>query len=313
MSKYKIKNWSEYNRSLKKRGSITLWFSEDAINNWYYNGLPHQGHPYTYSELAIETMLTLKKVYKLALRETEGFAKSLVTLMGLDLDVPDYTTLSRRQKDLDIVVPKDRSKIRHIVLDSSGLKVYGEGEWKVRNHGASKRRTWRKLHLGVDETTGEILADTLTKNNVDDGEEVPELLEQVEDPIEACGADGAYDKRKVYDVIKRRSQQQEQDIDVLIPPRKNAKIWQHGNCKKPPLPRDENLRYIRQHGRKKWKREKGYHRRSLVETAIFRYKTIIGRTLSSRTFDRQKVESKIGCKILNKMTGLGMPESYPVE
>jgi transposase len=312
ISRYKVKNWSEYDESLKKRGSITFWFSNDAIDNWYYDGPTYQGRTKDYSDLAIETMLILKKVYHLNLRATEGFLESLMILMNIELEIPDHSTLSRRQQHLSVDIPREHRKMRHIVVDSSGLKVYGEGEWKVRTHGANKRRTWRKLHLGVDESTKEIVANILTKNNVDDGEELAPTLDQVESQIEAVGADGAYDKKKVYNAIEKRSQEQDIEIKVIIPPRRNAKIWQHGNCKKPPLPRDENLRYIRQHGRKKWKRDSGYHRRSLSETTFFRYKIIIGRTLSSRTFERQKVEAKIGCKILNKMTTLAMPDSYKV-
>ena len=196
------------------------------------------------------------------------------------------------------------AQARHLVVDSTGLKLYGEGEWKVRQHGYSKRRTWRKLHLGLDETTGEVLATVLTDNATDDAAMVPALLDQIEDEIAAMGGDGAYDKRKVYDALIKR------EIAPIIVPRRNARIWQHGNSKAPPHPRDEALRYIRRHGRKKWKRDHGYHRRSKAESVMYRYKTIFGSSLWARTMENQQVEVRIKSQVLNRMTQLGMPESY---
>ena len=196
----------------------------------------------------------------------------------------------------------------NLVLDSTGLKIYGEGEWKVRKHGYSKRRTWRKLHLGADPENGEIQAVFLTENSVTDDAAVKGLLEQIEQTLLACAADGAYDKRKVYDALNQHSP----DVRILIPPRKNARIWQHGNSKAERLKRDENLRYIRKHGRQQWKDDSGYHMRSLSETAMFRLKTIFGGELSARLLETQTTQTLIRCLALNKMTHLGMPDSYPV-
>ena len=196
----------------------------------------------------------------------------------------------------------------HAALDSTGLKIFGEGEWKVRQHGYSKRRTWRKLHLGVDSATHEIKAVVLSEASRDDAGAVPDLLDQIEEPVEQLSADGAYDKRKVYTVCSERGIKR-----VSIPPRKDARIWQHGNCAAPPLARDENLRRIRKVGRKRWKQESGYHQRSLAETAIYRFKTIFGPVFQARRLPQQQTEAMIKCAALNKMTQLGMPESYRVE
>ena len=195
----------------------------------------------------------------------------------------------------------------HAVLDSTGLKVFGEGEWKVRQHGYSKRRTWRKLHLSVDSGSQEIQAVVLSEASLDDAGAVPELLDQMVEPVEQMSGDGAYDKRKVYHACVGRG-----ITRVTIPPRKDARIWQHGNCSRQPLVRDENLRQIRKMGRKEWKRESGYHQRSLAETAMFRFKTIFGSYLQARRLPQQKTEAKVKCAALNRITHLGMPDSYRV-
>ena len=193
-------------------------------------------------------------------------------------------------------------------MDSTGLKIYGEGEWKVRQHGVSKRRTWRKLHIGATPEDGEIQAVMLTENSISDGDVVKTLLQQIEQDIAKFAADGAYDKRKVYDSLNEHSPQ----VDIVIPPRKNARIWQHGNTKTQRLKRDQNLRSIRKHGRKEWKKQSGYHIRSLAETAMFRLKTIFGDELSARLIETQTTQALVRCAALNKMTHLGMPQSYKV-
>lgn len=312
-SVYRVKNWSDYNQALIQRGSLTVWFSQDVIDKWRYEGPNQRGAQFYYSDLAIETALTLRLIYNLPLRQTEGFMQSIIALMALSLKAPCYSTLSRRNASIDVALStRPASQPLHVVIDSSGLKVYGEGEWKVRQHSYSKRRTWRKLHLAVNEATGEILACELTQNNVDDASQVQPLMKQITDPIEKVGADGAYDKEKVYDALVDPPHQVE-PIQPVIPPRKDAKIWQHGNCSKPPLPRDETLRQIRKRGRKRWKVENAYHRRSIAETEMFRYKQIIGAKLRARQMAQQERESRIGCKVLNRMTLLGRPASYKVE
>jgi transposase len=197
----------------------------------------------------------------------------------------------------------DKATARHVVVDSTGVKVYGEGEWKTRQHGISKRRTWRKLHLGVDEATGEILVGVVSTNDVHDGTVLNDILDGTEDRIEQVSADGAYDHRHCYDEIAERQ------AKPVIPPRKDAVIWQHGNCQAAPHPRDENLRYIRKHGRKKWQRDANYHRRSLAETTMFRFKTIFGSKVRSRKFDNQAVELLLQCAALNRMIQIAKPDS----
>ena len=305
---YRVKNWSDYDKALVQRGSISFWLSDDLEKVWMYTGEKQRGSQFDYSDKAIEIMLTIKEVFHLTNRGVEGFVRSLFEMMNIQLPVPDHTTLPRRGKTLQVKLPKKTSGNLTLVLDSTGLKIYGEGEWKVRKHGYSKRRTWRKLHLGADPESGEIQAVCLTKNNVSDDAVVKDLLEQIEQTLLACAADGAYDKRKVYDALNGHSP----EVEILIPPRKDARIWQHGHSKAEPRKRDENLRYIRKHGRQKWKDHSGYHMRSLAETTMFRLKTIFGAELSARLLETQTTQALIRCLALNKMTHLGMPESYPV-
>lgn len=307
---YRVRNWAAYNNSLVERGSLTVWISDEVIERWkpMPEGPRQRGGQMEYSDRAIEYLLTLKVVFKLAYRQTEGFGRSIMALLGANVTVPDYTTLCKRSVDLTVDLPPSQvQSAKHIVVDSTGLKVYGEGEWKVRQHGYTKRRTWRKLHLSVDAATQSIKAVVLTEASVDDAEAGRQLLDEIKGPIKQVSGDGTYDKRKFYEACVQREVEQ-----IAVPPQRNARIWQHGNSSKPPLPRDQNLRRIRHVGRKRWKEEVGYHRRSLAETAMFRFKIIFGNTLSTRTLARQMVEVRIKCAALNRMTQLGMPDSYRV-
>ena len=300
--KYKIVNWSTYNESLKQRGSITIWFSEEAVKSWEYQGKRERGGKIIYSDTAIKTCLVIRKVYGLKLRQTEGFMNSLIGLLKVECGIPDYSQMSRRAKTLELPLKRfNKDEALDIVVDSTGLKVYGEGEWKVRKHGWSKHRTWRKLHIGIDPNTQEIVAEVLTDNSVDDAETVGDLLKQISNTIKSFRGDGAYDKTKVRVLLA------EQDVGQIIPPQLNAVV------RKIPDPalkqRDESIKRIAVIGRVKWKQEVGYHKRSLVEVAMFRYKTILGDKMMSRTFKNQETEARIGCLILNEMTKLGMPIS----
>jgi hypothetical protein len=303
---YRIRNWKQYNDALVNRGALTLWVDQSTLQAWRYQGPARPGAQFEYSDLAIECLLTPRSVYHLTLRATEGFARSLFGLMGIDLRVPDYSTLCRRAATVRITLPKKAQGSLHLVIDSTGLKVYGEGEWKVRQHGYSKRRTWLKLHLAVDPETHEIQAAMVTDPGVADAEMVPPLLEQVTNPIESAAADGAYDRRSVYEALDKRGAR------AVIPPRKDAVIQRHGNTSGPRLVRDENLRRIRRIGRSAWKEESGYHERSLVETTMFRMKTIFGDGVASRTPARQATEAGVRCRALNIMTHQGMPQSERV-
>jgi hypothetical protein len=190
------------------------------------------------------------------------------------------------------------------VVDGTGLKVFGDGEWKMRQHGVSKRRTWRKVHLAVDQETGYVRAAATTGNGVGDGQMLPGLLEQVGQPIRQVSADGVYDTRACYEAIAGRGAR------AAIPPRHGARIWRHGNSGQERLARDENLRRVRKVGRAKWERESGYHRRSLAETAVFRLKAIFGPALRARGEAAQDTETMLRIDALNRMTALGMPQSY---
>jgi hypothetical protein len=303
---YRICNWAEYNRALVRRGSLTVWVDQEALDTWSHQGPPRWGARFVYSDTAIQCLLTIRAVFHLPLRATQGMAASVFELMGLGLEVPHYSTLSRRAADLKVDLARKSKGPLHLVLDSTGLKVHGEGEWKVRKHGYSRRRTWRKLHLAIDAESHEIQAVAMTESGVDDAEEVDHLLRPIDRGIASAAADGAYDKRKVYRVLEPRVGR------ILIPPRSNARIWKHGNAAGPPLARDENLRHIRRSGRKAWKREVGYHIRSLAETGVFRLKAIFGGHLANRSTGGQATEGAIRARALNIMTRLGMPDSYKV-
>lgn len=302
--KYKIKNWSSYNKSLENRGNINIWLCETAIKKWYDDGPFQQGAQYEYSDSCIEFMLTLKVVFNLPYRQVRGFAISLFRFAGIDLKVPSYSQICRRVRSLeiDLDLPRKRNGI-YLVMDSTGLKVYGEGEWKVRTHGYSKRRTWRKLHLAVDEKTNLIHAQSLTENNVDDAGQLVPLLDQVKQKVNKVGADGAYDKEKCWDSLVERK------IEGIIPPREDAVYWLGINGEILDYPRNNIITEIDATSKKEWKISSGYHRRSLSETAMMRFKVIFGSSLFSRKIESQKSEATIKIKALNKMTALGMPIS----
>ena len=306
---YRIRNWSDYNRSLRERGSLTFWISQELIDTWIVTQPSGgRGRSMQYSEAAIIALASLKFVFHQAGRQTCGLAASIFRLLKVQLPVPEHSTLSRRLAAVEVALPVMPSgKARHLVIDSTGLKVYGKGEWKVRTHGVSKRRTWRKLHLCIDAESGEVIVAGASGNSVADGEMLPGMIEAVAGEIEQVSADGAYDHRKVHAALTQRGIKR-----GAIPPRKDAKIRQHGNSSKERLMRDENLRMIRKKGRAKWKREANYHQRSLAETGMSRFKTIFTDKLQSRKQENQFQEMIIKCVVLNRMTHLGMPDSYKV-
>lgn len=304
--KYKLRNWKEYNETLVNRGRIDVWVEKGILEKWYGKPTGKPGAQTKYTDKAVELTLQFGQVFHQKLRQTEGLVKSIFIMMGMKLDVPDHSTLSRRGETITVELPKERREIVTIIVDSSGLKVYGEGEWKVRKHGYSKHRTWSKIHLAVT-PDGEIRAEKLTGNDISDEQAFPELIEQETAEIYKLAGDGAFDKSTVYDTCQKREIQ-----TIAIPPMKNARIRQHGNCKLKPHPRDENLRAIRKSSRKTWKENIGYHVRSIVENVYFRWKTIFGDKLNARKTETQATEAAIKASILNKMRLLGMPDSYTV-
>lgn len=306
--RYRLSNWGQYNTALINRGSLTFWIDQDSLKTWVnqeQSGKP--GASDYYSDHAITAILMIGTVMQQALRQTQGLAGSILRLLGSDLRVPNYTTLCRRRKRLGISLGVSAStEARDIVLDSTGLKVYGEGEWKMRQHGKSKRRRWLKVHIGIDTKTQEMVAAILTENDTADSEVVGKLLEQIPEAIGEVLGDGGYDTMGVHEQIAERGAQ------AIIPPRRGAKIRHHGNGKGAPHARDQAIRGIRRHGRDKWKNLVDYHRRSLVETMFSRLKRSFGDRIRSRVFESQARETFIGCRCINQMTRLGMPESYPV-
>lgn len=311
-NKYRTRNWKEYNQSLVNRGSITFWFSEDAIEKWYSverAGKP--GRPDTYSDDTIRCGLIIKAVFHTTLRSLQGFIKSVVKILKLDLICPHYSVFSRRAKGLQIPLRrflKPGEKL-NVIFDSTGVKVFGEGEWKVRKHGYSKRRTWRKVHVGMCADSGQVVVSGMTSNNVSDDEAMICMMGLLEGTsLGDVLGDGAYDtvdcREAIYDLGGRQ----------IIPPDKNARLQ-----KRAPLlslkERDNAIRRIQElgeEGRAHWKQEVGYHRRSRVETLMFRYKTILGDRLTARREWTQATEISIKLDVLNRMTELGMPNSYKV-
>ncbi|BBK40617.1 IS5 family transposase [Allostella vacuolata] len=301
--RYRITNWREYNDALVRRGSITLWIDEAMVAGWRASG----GRGWRYSDQAIVCALSLRAVFGLTLRQTQGFLHDLTRLLGLAVEVPHYSTFSRRAATL--AVPKPARPVDgplHLAVDATGLKVHGEGEWKVRVHGAGKRRVWRKLHLAVDTRTGMLHAHALTASEASDGGRLEDLLAAVGAPIEAVCADKAYDSFDCHDVIRAHGAR------PVIPPRKGAAIRPPQNRPDAPPTRREAVARMAEIGRKAWKIETGYHRRSLAETAMLRYKVLIGPSLRSRSFDRQKVEAAVAVRCINRFTELGMPHSVPI-
>jgi hypothetical protein len=300
---YKIGNWATYEAGLRQRGSVTIWLSEDARKSWCFNGRRKPGGKRVYSNQAIETFWTITMIYGLGLRQTEGFIGSLFELARVDLPVPDHSTVSRRMRKLGRaqLLPRTGKGPIHLLLDSSGLTIHVGNARKP-----PKRRGWRKIHLAVDGKTGDIVASDLTASQTSDAARVPALLSQVENDLASFSADGAYDKELVYEAVQEHSP--DRRARVLIPPRKDAVLGPETATAL--QDRNRHIRKIDQVGRHEWHLSSGYTKRSRVENVVYRYKATFGREMTARTLAGQRVEARIGCKILNKMASLGMPESY---
>lgn len=301
---YRVMNWNKYNESLVRRGDITLWLAEEVLAAWEHaNGEVKVGRPFTYSDTAIECLLALRELFRLPYRQTEGLGRSLVKLMEVDVAIPDFTSLAKRAAKLKVsleVLPNEGPI--DIIVDSTGVKILGAGEWRSEAYRQPKRRTWRKLHLSVNAASQEIVAECLTSKKCDDADLVPEMLRQIDRPVNKLYGDGAYDKWKLYEVLER------EEIMPVVPPRRTATIRKHGNCAGKPLARDESLRGIRRLGRRRWKEEVGYHRRSLVESSMSRLKRAFGPRLKNKRFENQQTEARLRCKLLNRFTHLGLPQ-----
>lgn len=306
--KYKVTNWAEYDAGLRRRGSLTLWVTDAAMSAWHAAPRLTPGGQRCYSNLAIETGLMLRLAFHLPLRQTEGLMASVFELLGVSLDVPDHSTLSRRAMNLASVSNGCRLPDGpvHLLIDSTGLKVYGAGEWLQEKHGARARRTWRKMHLAVDADTGMIMASTLTGNDVGDSSQVAPLLGQVNAGIGSVTADGAYDGMPTYDAVAERAG----DIPMIIPPHVTAVL--SATADHHPSQRDRHITLMAAKGRLGWQKETGYGRRSLVETAMGRYKAIIGPSLRARSLPSQCTEAAVGVAVLNRMLHAGRPNSVRI-
>ena len=304
--KYRIRNWKEYNKSLIQRGSITVWLSEDAVEKWFaHRAEGKKGHPCVYSDDAILTSLLIRAVFHLPLRALQGFLISLVMLMKISLPIPCYTQICRRAKALGEELRKlSTKKITDLVIDSTGLKVYGEGEWKVRQHGHSKRRSWMKLHLAVCPDSHEIVFEILSENSIADCTIYPEFIKKAPKTMKRTYADGAYDTSGCY-----KANAEHGSIPIICPQRKAVLRREEG----PHMDmRNTALLEITglgggENGRRLWKKLRRYHRRSLGETAMFRFKQLFGNNLRSRSLKGQKAEAYTKSHALNIMTRLGMP------
>jgi len=300
-SRYQGVNWAEYEKNLRNRGNICLWLSPDAIRNWRSSSKKKKGGQLKYSDLAIEIMLSIRLLFHLPLRQTEGFVTSIFQLMKLALPIPDHTTLSRRTTTLDIRIKNKppSGKPMHLIVDSTGLSVHGEGPWSEHKHGSKKRRGWRKLHILIDQN-GFIQANIVTSEKTSDGSQVPNLIEKLDDDFESLTADRGYDQKPVYDVIGNRKH--------AIHPIKTAVL--SGEAKW--TMRDHHVHKIKKDRVFQWRREAGYYQQSKVENTFYRYKTILGRKLRARSEGNRQVETIIGCNILNKFLENGRYQSVLV-
>jgi hypothetical protein len=279
-----------------------VWFTDEAVQAWRAERRTTPGGQPHYSTLAITTALMMRMVFGLALRQTEGLIGSVIELLGLDLAVPDYSTLSRRAKTLAVPpVRRPGSRPLHLLVDSTGLKLGGAGEWLVERHGTSRRRSWRKLHVGVDADSGEIVAIAVTRKDIEDAAMADALLDQIAEPIASFTADGAYDQDQVSQAVAERHP----DAAVIVPPRAGAVA--SASAETVPTQRDDHLRMIIQRGRMAWQKASGYNLRAKVEASIGRYKRVIGDALRSRTDQTEATEVAIAAAALNRMLGLGRP------
>lgn len=301
---YRVRNWRDYNAGLIARGDVTMWIDEGVLTQVSEASPTRRGRPRVYSDAAIQMLLGLKQVFHLPLRAVQGFAHSLRKLAYPGLPVPNYTTLSRRAQTLKVALPAQHPhEPMHLVIDSTGLKVYGEGEWKVRKHGWSKRRTWRKVHLAMDANTGQICAALMTHQDEGDGEVLPDLLDQIpaDVMIDTIGGDGAYDTKPCHAQIAARG------ASPSIPPREGAKPWP---ARTPGATwRNAAIAAIEGSSRREWKQATGYHRRSLAETLMYRLKVLTGSSLWARATGSQATEVSIRAGVLNRMVALARPQS----
>ena len=306
---YRTRNWSIYNRSLTQRGSLTFWFSEDMVSGWMSRDSTEHGNQ-KYPDMVILSALTLRQLFRLPLRATQGMVQSILKLMKVEMHAPDYTTLCRRGKTVKVDLSlRSNGQRRHVLVDSTGIRVFGEGEWKTRQHGSAKRQLWRKLHITMDESNQTVLSAKVTECERADGNQLPELLDEIKGPISQITGDGAYDKKGCYRAAFKRG------AKPVFPPQHNAIVQRNKHKKDPALNlRDEVIEFMNsgedpEIQRKLWKEENGYHRRSLIESMMWRMKSIFGDEMRARSFENQRTDLMIRCHAINRINTLGMPKS----
>ena len=304
---YRVKNWPEYEKSLRDRGDISIWMSQDAIDSWMPAKTGKRGGQLLYSDLAIESALTLRLIFQQPLRQTEGFLRSILRLMGLNLPCPDHTTLSRRNQTLEVRKRVEKLPAGPIdfIVDSTGLKVRGQGEWHTKKHGKKSHRRWRKLHIGVD-SQGWVHASKITEDHEQDPTQVPDLLGQVDREIESFVADGIYDQDPVYKVVKAHSP----GARIIIPPRKCAAF--SSRVTTAPSERDRHILRAQEIGLSRWRHESGYYKQSHAENCFSRFKSTFGGRIRAKNKAAQEKEVDLGCAILNQMRQMRSPISCPV-
>ncbi|WP_323144896.1 IS5 family transposase [Massilia phyllosphaerae] len=301
--KYCTTNWKSYNEALKSRGSLLIWLNPTM--NWYGQPSGKRGRSQMFSDEAIQFCLSIKCLFNLPLRQAVGMTQSLLKLAGLDWPVPDYSTISRRQKTLQVAtgaVPTTTGL--HLLVDSTGIKMLGEGEWKTKKHGADYRRQWCKVHLGIDASTLKIRVMEVIDNSIGDAPVLPGLLDQIpaDERIASVTGDGAYDTKDCHEAIASRA------ADAIIRTRKNAKPWKTN--RRGADARNDILQTTGWLGRAIWKKWSGYHQRSLVETKMRCFK-LLGERVMARDFDRQVAELQVRAAVLNRFTRLGRPVTVP--
>ncbi len=305
--KRRVTNWAAYDAALRRRGSLTVWVTDEAIASWRAAPRTTPGGQPSYSDLAITTALVLRAVFRLALRQTEGLIGSILHLLGLELPVPDHSTIGRRARTIKLPArPRSDDGPLHLLVDSTGLKLGEPGEWLLEKHGTKKRRSWRVLHIGMDAASGWIVAATLTDRGVDDATQVGPLLDQVADPVAALTGDGAFDRSSVYADLHERHP----EAAVIVPPRVDAALSK--TAKTAPTQRDHHIQAIKVRGRMAWQKDSGYNLRARVESQIGRWKRVIGDGLRFHTDEAEVTEVAIAVEVLNRMLDLGRPNSVRV-
>ena len=296
-AKYAVTNWSDYNEALRRRGDVAIWLEDGAAGKWFAPKRKGRGGQPKYSDFAIEICLTLGLIFHQPLRQTQGFVRSLLGLMGVELPVPDFSTLSRRAIGLSVVDDRPQSSGPiTLIVDSTGLKIHRGSGWQETKRGTGKtRKSWRKLHIGYDPNSGEIVASLLTTDHVGDETALPELIAVIGNPVAGVLADGAYDGAGVANCLTEAFGT---DVEINIPPPRTAVLGLSEG-------RDAHIKHIAEHGRMAWQAATGYNDRALVEAQIGRRKFVIGPELNAREMNRQITENQIATKSLNRMTRLG--------